>query len=344
MKIAIITDYLGRLGSKQRSKRYRQGMDLDIVLKVLNDFNVETKVFDYSNCLTLLKIKDPYFIIYNSSEDPGEYYKSFIEDNIKLLSKSQHSCIPKEDYLRAHNNKIYMEMLRINLKLDDCELFDSKFIATQKELLSLKLNYPVVIKGASGAMSRSVKLARNQKELISHFYALCSSNSFKIKLKEYIRRYRHRGSYSPEALKRGKCVIQNFISGVLFDWKILVYYNRVFALKRKNRPNDFRASGSGLFSYEKNIPSEILDLALQTRIRMNVPHLSLDIAMTDSGPVIFEFQVIGFGTKTIEFAPFYFVKTSSCWKLIEEKPNLEMTYTESLISFLNEKKSDYENK
>jgi hypothetical protein len=70
----------------------------------------------------------------------------------------------------------------------------------------------------------------------------------------------------------------------------------------------FHISGSGLFSYDQHINHEILNLAWSTRDKLGVPHLSLDIAKSEKEILIFEFQVLGFGTKTIENAPFYFEK------------------------------------
>jgi len=51
-------------------------------------------------------------------------------------------------------------------------------------------------------------------------------------------------------LHRSKFIVQEFIPDLSNDWKVLVFWDKYYVLRRKNRPNDFRASGSGLFSFD----------------------------------------------------------------------------------------------
>jgi glutathione synthase/RimK-type ligase-like ATP-grasp enzyme len=333
-KIAIIKDYLGRFGSKQESEYYRQGMDLDKLKYYFSKLNYQTTFYEYSNCINLLNIKDVHYVIYTSSEDPGEIYKSFIEDHIRLLTLSHHRIIPNEFFLRAHNNKIFMEMIRIKYDFHDAKIFNSRFIATKKELEKLNLSYPFVMKAAAGALSRNVKLVNNYKEAVKTFDEFCPKVSFSYKAREIIRRLRHLKKYNPESILRGKVVVQKFIPNISYDWKVLIYFDKIFILKRNNRPNDFRASGSGFFDYEKKVNKEILNLAWFTRLKLNVPHLSLDIAMNEKELFIFEFQVLGFGTKTIENATFYFEKKKNDWILVESIVDLEEVYVTSLNDYI----------
>src|SRR6185503_17089802 len=45
----------------------------------------------------------------------------------------------------------------------------------------------------------------------------------------------------------GYILLQEFLSNNKFDTRVTVIGNRAFAYRRFNRPNDFRASGSGNF-------------------------------------------------------------------------------------------------
>ncbi len=337
MKIALITDYLGRFGSKQRSSSYRSGFNLDRIEKLFLSEKCQVKFFNFTSCLELLNEKEPHFILYTSSEDEGEHYKSFIEDTIHILSLSHHICIPNFIFLRAHNNKVFMEMLRIHYNFSDVNIFESKFAATRKEIDELNIQFPIVMKGPSGALSKTVKKANNKREASIFFNSLAPVVHIKQRIKEQLRRWRHRGNYNPEELVRGKIVLQKFVPNIDYDWKVLVYYNDLFVLKRNNRKNDFRASGSGLFSYTKDVPKEILDLAWNTRETLNVPHLSIDIAETSNGLGIFEFQAIYFGTKTLENSTFHFVKNNSSYQIIDCSVELEAIFVKSCLDFLNEK-------
>ena len=314
-KIALITDYLGRFGSKQKSKTYRSGFDIEKSIEIFHKHNCEVKIFNFTNVLGLLEEKEVYFILYTSSEDKGGNYKSFIEDSIQLLSLSHHICIPEYIFLRAHNNKVFMEMLRTYYDFSDKHLFKSKFAATKKEISGLDIEYPSVVKGPDGALSKTVIKADDINEVYRFFSSIAPKLEFKHKLREYLRRIRHRNNYNPEELKKGKIIIQDFMPDIKFDWKILVYNDMLFALKRQNRKNDFRASGSGIYAYSEKVSENILDLAWNTRKKLDVPHLSLDVAETNGQLVIFEFQAIYFGTKTIENSPFHFVKEQDQWLL-----------------------------
>ena len=336
-KIALITDYLGRFGSKQKSKTYRSGFDIEKCIEFFQKHNCEVKIINITDALELLKEKEVYFILYTSSEDKGGHYKSFIEDSIQLLSLSHHICIPESIFLRAHNNKVFMEMLRIHYDFSDKILFNSKFVATKKELSSLDIDFPSVVKGPDGALSKTVIKANNIKEVYRFFSSIAPKLEFKHKLREYLRRIRHRNNYNPEELKRGKIIIQNFMPNIKFDWKVLVYNDMLFALKRQNRKNDFRASGSGIYAYSEKVPENILDLAWNTCKKLDVPHLSLDIAETKDQLIIFEFQAIYFGTKTIENSPFHFIKEQDQWHLKHTEVELEEVYVNSTMSFIKKK-------
>lgn len=129
--------------------------------------------------------------------------------------------------------------------------------------------------------------------------------------------------------------MQEFIVGLKFDYKVLVYGSKVFVLKRYNRANDFRASGSGNFVFEKDIPGQILNFAYKIIQDLNVPNISLDLAFNGSEVFLIEFQCVYFGSTTIEKAPFYFTFENSIWNCIEATSEIEKEYVNSIISYLN---------
>ena len=48
-KVALITDYLGRFGSKQKSKTYRSGFDIEKSIEIFHKHNCQVKVFNFTN-------------------------------------------------------------------------------------------------------------------------------------------------------------------------------------------------------------------------------------------------------------------------------------------------------
>ncbi len=335
-EIIIFTDYLDRFGSKQNSESYRSGMKLDHLKSEFENQGFRVFVYQISNFdKSKINLKDAY-ILFTSTEDINGKYKSFISDIVYFFQLSNYSIIPNYAILKSHNNKVMMELLRMKHDFDDVHFFDTKFASTINELKKLKLEFPVVIKGASGALSKGVYLANNRKELISFYNKIHLKDRFFVRLKEWGRRLKHRGNYNYESLRRGKVLVQKFIPNVNHDYKVLIYFDKCFVLKRNNRKNDFRASGSGDYEYIEDISVEILNLALHLRKKLSVPNLSIDIAETNKGLCVFEFQGIYFGTKTIESSPFHFIlEENGNWKIIKEKVDLEKTFVYSVSKFIN---------
>lgn len=335
--ILLLTDYKGFFGSKQKSSIYRGGMDVDrlITLFTQNGYSVTKRKFSEIN-IDDLKLKKP-FILYTSSEDNQGLYKSFIEDIVFNLESLGLHVIPSFSMLKAHNNKVAMEILRDRSDSDFFGTIKSHFFGTLQELISEsgKLSYPVVIKPASGAMSRGVAKADNPNELIR--YAKKVSRSFNLKhdLKDLLRKVKYGSRYHKESFFRSKFIVQNFIPGLENDWKVLVYGNKCFVLYRGNRERDFRASGSGKFVFMKDLPDGLLDFAFEIKNHFKVPNISLDIGFDGNNFHLIEFQFLYFGTTTIEKSPFWFEKFDDSWKLNEGESNLEGVYVESIVEFLN---------
>ena len=105
---------------------------------------------------------------------------------------------------------------------------------------------------------------------------------------------------------------------------------------RHNRKNDFRASGSGLFEYNENLPEGLLDFAELVFNSFKTPYLSLDVGFDGHEFSLIEFQYLNFGNYTIEKSPFYFVRESEGWIKIQEESNLEKEFVRSFIRYADQ--------
>ena len=132
-----------------------------------------------------------------------------------------------------------------------------------------------------------------------------------------------------------KIVIQNFIPGLKEDWKVLIFGNKFYVINRKTRPNDFRASGSGIISYQHNLSDGFLDFAERTFKYFNVPNMAMDIAFDGNSFYLIEFQMIYFGSYTLDKSPFYFIKKENKWDIVNSTSILEEEYVESIIQFIS---------
>ncbi|MDZ7829172.1 MAG: hypothetical protein U5K33_06695 [Halofilum sp. (in: g-proteobacteria)] len=79
-------------------------------------------------------------------------------------------------------------------------------------------------------------------------------------------------------IQRGSVLLQEFIPGNEFDTRVAVIGNRAFAFRRFNRPDDFRASGSGLIDWDPEpIDRSAVRLAFDVAARLDTDVITFDI-------------------------------------------------------------------
>lgn len=339
--IYILCDYKGFFESKQKSQIYRGGMDVEKIISYFKGEGFAVKKIQFSDLNNEVSFPNDAIFLYTSSEDNDGQYKSLIEDLVFHCEEKGFTFLPGYAYLKAHNNKVAMELLRSRTLLKEINTIDSKVFGTLEELKSNinKFQYPVVIKTYAGAMSRGVAKAENKKELIQKAKRISQSISWKHDIKELLRKVKYGNKYIRESFHRKKFVVQNMIQGLDSDWKILVYSNKCFALHRANRKNDFRASGSGNFLFREDLPDGMLDFAYKVKEHFDVPFISLDIGIDGKTFHLIEFQFLNFGTTTLEKSPHYFIKTNGGWQVKKEESELEKVYVESVVNYLKRKSS-----
>lgn len=337
-KLIALVDYKNRFGSKHFDNPYRSGMDKNLLSKYFeeNGYYIEYEYFHKVD----LRNNDKYrgvFVIYTSSEDIGYHYKYYIEDVVLGLEQIGAVLIPGYKFLRANNNKVFMEFLRTAI-LKENDFYSKHFGSLKDLLLDIdNITFPAVLKKAEGAAGTGVFLVKNKKELIKTVKIIKDYLYIKEDIKDLIRSYLHKG-YQRESIYRNKFIIQPFIPNLKNDWKVLIFGKKYFVLNRGVRKNDFRASGSKT-NYKTDInaaiPYGLLDYAEAIYNTLNVPHLSLDIIYDGSKFYLIEFQALYFGTSTINMSKYYFIKEKSIWRHELIQNEIEKIYSESIIDFLN---------
>jgi glutathione synthase/RimK-type ligase-like ATP-grasp enzyme len=77
--------------------------------------------------------------------------------------------------------------------------------------------------------------------------------------------------------QQGYVYFQEFLPGNNFDTRVTIIGNRAFGFTRRNRPDDFRASGSGQLVYEVAlIDKRSLEIAFHVAERLGVQSLAFD--------------------------------------------------------------------
>ncbi len=332
----LLTDYKGNFGNKFSSSPYRSGMDKQLLSKNFKERGFDPTFLYFSDVSFKDKAFQDKIILYTSSEDNNLDYKSYIEDICFGLFLQGANLIPHYKYLKAHSNKVFMEILRDIIDKIEMNRISARHFGCLEDLARVKerFNRQYVLKGAGGAKSSLVRLSSDSDEILKKAINISRSRATGSELWDCGRAIRHKG-YVKESRHRKKFVVQNFVPSLQNDWKILIFGKKYYVLHRSTRKNDFRASGSGIFEFRINdLPLEILDFSKSVLDTLDVPNISLDIGFDGQKAYLFEFQAIYFGSYTVEKAPFYFVKRNGSWTTIHNQSVLENVYVESISEYI----------
>lgn len=189
-----------------------------------------------------------------------------------------------------------------------------------------KTQFPKVFKLRGGSGSSNVKLAKtkrdarrfvnkafgkgfNQFDKLTHLkyrYGNYKSGkeSFVGVLKGIARLFigtKYSNSFPKE---KGYVYFQEFIPNNKFDTRVVVVNGKAAAERRMVRKGDFRASGSGQFSYD-DINIKTIKIALEVSNKLKLQSCAYDFVMDENrNPLIVEISY-GFGVDGIEKVPGY---------------------------------------
>lgn len=295
------------------------------------------------------------YVFYPSSEVSGLFYKEYIEDVLLMLKLRGAILLPRIELFRAHHNKAFMERIKTNI--DDKSLntiqtevlYDIYDLKKNITFLEKKIKYPMVLKMSSGSGARGVALANNRNELYRKFskmsairyrdygmpwYSSIRLSQLKCVIEKYLFHKRRKLTYPQE-----KMIIQSFLPNLKYDYKVLVFGEKYYVLKRMTRDNDFRASGSGKLFFDYPFNDEliqVLNMAKKLYSELDAPLLSVDIAFDGKNSHLIEFQCVNFGPYTLQFSDKYFTQKEGNWVEIRGKSILEEEIAKSLDYYIKE--------
>jgi hypothetical protein len=143
-----------------------------------------------------------------------------------------------------------------------------------------------------------------------------------------------RKDYVPRSLHRQKFITQNLVPRLSEDFKVLVYGPKYYVVKRRNRKNDFRASGSGLISWPEDAPCHILNAARKMYQAFNVPCASLDIAFDGNKSYLLEMQFLMFGPMAMEHSQWHFTFSQGQWQRVDGPSVPEVEFATCVVDYL----------
>lgn len=297
---------------------------------------------EFQECDQLLQCKDSLkkydAIVFGSSQVP--YEKKIIEDYAFIVELLGANIIPRYELILSHENKGIQGLLAVAKGVNVIHFEYS---------IDAKADYKpgYVYKTIDGAGSFGVSLPKSDKELRQFTKKNTLLREQPIRLLQYTKQklklflWRKRYIKEKEQYFRPgiPLVSQKLIPNLKFDYKILVFHDLFFVLKRNVRENDFRASGSGLFEKVAQVPSQVLDLAHRYRKELDTPCLSIDVAFDGSQAFCIEFQCCHFGPITYLDADVVHCRTKDTWTSnIWHRKSLEWVFAYSICNNLKFKK------
>ncbi|MEV4656114.1 hypothetical protein [Micromonospora sp. NPDC049301] len=339
-RLVLITDYLGAFYSTCRSAYPLPTMDVGRLADNFRQAGYEPQVTTYAD-LDLSADLQGVPVLYTSSEDRGLEYRSWIEDLVLALETSGARTVPSYRFLRAHHNKVMMEALRTQLFPKEAALLRTRSFGTFEELAAVTEwagSWPKVIKPSEGAGATNVALVDGRNALLKAARRIGRTRDLGGTAREHAKRILRRDRHQPRSLHRQKFIVQEFVPGLSGDFKVLRFGDRFYTLWRRNRPGDFRASGSGIWDFDDTggaDRSALLDYAARISDTLGTPTASLDIGFDGSDFHLIEFQCIHFGTVTAEKSSQYYVKTRGEWHSVPERCDIEAVFCQAIVQHLD---------
>jgi glutathione synthase/RimK-type ligase-like ATP-grasp enzyme len=311
-----------------------EGIDLRKMIQILEqDFNVIKVTFNDIATGTV-DINDE-LIIYTSSQQ--QEYKQYIEDIILYLSQKNNILIPSINMLRSHNNKGYQELHK---RLVSFTSIPANYYSHYNEMKYKNLVFPLVLKTLEGFGSGGVSLVNSEQEIeeISKRDECLIRRGFFRRILSRIYQPLKRLVKPVTRLEYGdyyqyfrRFVVQDFIPNLSNDYKVLIVNQKYYVLTRFCKEGDFRASGSGIFAYEK-ADSRLLDYAENVFRTLDEPMLSIDICSDNNEYYLIEFQGLHFGPYAVIKSKGYYQKNDGEWGFVEGRSDFEEEVALSLLN------------
>jgi hypothetical protein len=326
-KILIVRDFQGFF---HQALTDSQSLDYKIIAEELKQAGYVVDFSDYNSLANqgILHSIAKCFVWFTSSQVPD--YKRFIDDIAFTLAKKCH-LIPSYELFRCHDNKVFQELLCRSLDIPRPRTWVFGSLPEVEAQLD-NMTYPVVVKLPDGFGSSGVQEAAGPAEVRNVFLKLQSKAQ--LPDSRLIRSFFLRKHQFKQGLSLGRVVIQEKINDLTHDWKVLVFGDRFYALRRGFHAGDFRASGSGVRAFDLP-PSNLLSFAHHCRHQLGSPFLSLDIAEKNGRFWLLEFQATHFGPFTQVYSEYYFQRANNGeWVRLQKTNSLEQDYALALCQDL----------
>jgi len=315
---------------------YQTSLSVSELISSLSEFGVHAVEIDLIDSVNIGIPSEVGTVLFGGF--PGMDSINFLTDHALNLYLLGLKILPSLDAIFSYENKSYQSICAKRLGVSYVQQY-SFLHYSQPE--SSGLEFPLVYKSPFGAGSSNVLIVNNKSELKKAWIKQVLKKSNLVEVKDYIKFGLSKLLFSSDSVrsrwsvKRPKScyVLQEFVEGLEFDYKVLVFYDKIFVLRRNVRHNSFKASGSGNFEF-LDVDADFLDFCFFQARLLAVPYVSMDVIKTSSGYSIIEFQCLHFGAYTQINSPYHYVRdVSGSWSQSEEHLSLERVYAYAISKY-----------
>ena len=324
--VLLITNFRGLI--PQRIMDW-DGYDLTQIKNYLEQAGLEIQILgahEISN--SLIRNRKHVVALYASSQDSR--YKQYLQDIIANLHFTGVILFPAFEHMLAHEDKAFQAIRLSSTEISSPRSFVFGNEQQAYEFLK-KATFPMVGKTVEGFGSKGVCLIENIRMGQKFIAKQMIHRALKKGRPWYQRAFQRIFKPSPVL---GILLFQELIPDLSGDWKILIWGDTACGIYRKNRQNDFRASGSGNVFFI-DIPVDVLNFARDVLDKLNLPWASLDIGYNGNQCYLLEYQAIHFGLTTADKGIFYYTRNSEgVWIKRQGRIQIEIEIAKIIISSL----------
>ena len=292
------------------------------------------------------EIKDS-VILYSFSQKRN--IRDYLKGLMHYLDDGSNLIIPSYDLLLCHEDKGYQELFKRKLGITSLQ---ACYFSSRRDLDGYTFTFPAVVKQSMGSNGKRVFLVHDRTELekvVKNFEEITFFDKVDLLRRKYLRHgkkfkdypnFNARTDYYEyiEYVKNERnFIIQEYVPGLTFDYRVLVVCDHYYLTKRHTRENDFRASGTKKFDFDFEPEPSLLDFAKGIYEKLDTPLLSLDIGAIGDKYYLFEFQATHFGISTILRSKGYYARQNEEWKFNTATPEIEPVIMDGVIRYIRKK-------
>jgi glutathione synthase/RimK-type ligase-like ATP-grasp enzyme len=289
----------------------RKGSFSDRWIQYCIKYKITYKLVDCYSTRIIEELKDCDGLLWHWNQN--DYKAALCARQItKSVEETGKKVFPNSNSSWHFDDKVGQKYL---LEAIDAPTVNSYVFYTKKEAIDwLRLTeFPKVFKLRGGAGSVNVKLVKNYKSGCNLIRKAFSTGFSPIDKSAYVKdrfrdfkRLRNKESFigifksfgrvlipkdfiKYASNEKGYVYFQDFIPKNDFDTRLIVVGNRCFGVRRYCRANDFRASGSGVKAYNKELfDINMVKIAFDTANKIGSQSLAFDFITDQGTPKIIE--------------------------------------------------------